>query len=142
MKSVEFIPEYEQGTDNSKRIFAKLQQLGYTKIGGGVDATVWAKDEGHVIKILMPSTDRETADSAFTFFYDICKDNEQNQFLPKFIDIGGAHHTVFEINGTPYRQIAMERLQPLKHGSPEEAMIWILSDLAEVAFDVNVVGVD
>ena len=134
MRYSEFVTEYDRNSDNSKQIFKRLQQLGYSMLGGGVDATVWAKDEGHVIKILMPSTDNETADSAFIFFYDICKDNEQNQFLPKFIDIGGAHHTVFEINGTPYRQIAMERLQPLKHGSPEEAMIWILSDLAEIAF--------
>lgn len=130
----EVLDEYEQGTDNSKQIFAKLQQLGYKKLGGGVDATVWSKDEGHVIKILMPSADRETADTAFTFFYDICKDNQQNSFLPKFIDIGGVHHTVFEINGTPYRQIAMERLQPIKRGSPEEALVWSLSDLAEVSF--------
>lgn len=128
------VNEYEQGTDNSKQIFSRLKELGYTKLGGGVDATVWSKEDGHVIKILMPSEDRETADNAFLFFYDICKDNQQNQFLPKFIDISGSHHSVFELNGTPYRQIAMERLQPIKRGSIEEALVWALSDLATVAF--------
>lgn len=126
--------EYEQNTDNSKQIFSKLQQLGYKKLGAGIDATVWSKDDGHVIKIIMPSVDRETADNAFVFFYEICKNNQHNNFLPKFIDIGGAHHTVFEINGTPYRQIAMEQLYPIKRGSPEEALVWALSDLSTVAF--------
>lgn len=123
--------EYEQGTDNSKHIFAKLQQLGYTKLGSGVDATVWAKEEGYVIKILMPSKLRQESDNAFLFFYGICKDNTQNPHLPRFIDIGGAGHSVFEINGTPYRQIAMERLQPITNDSIEEAMVWSLSDIVE-----------
>lgn len=134
MKAIEFVNEYEQNTDNSRQIFARLQQLGYKKLGGGVDATVWSKDEGHVIKILMPQNDREQADNAFLFFYNICKENQNNPFLPKFIDIGGQHHSVFEINGISYRQIAMERLQPIQEGSIIEAMIWGLSDLATVAF--------
>jgi hypothetical protein len=45
------------------------------------------------------------------------------------MDIGGQHHSIFELNGTPYRQVAMERLQPITSGSFEEAMVWILSDL-------------
>ncbi len=126
--------EYEQNTDNSKQIFAKLQQLGYKKLGGGQDATVWSKDENSVIKILMPSTHKEEAEKGFLFFYDICKENQSNPHLPKFIDIGGAHHTVFELNGVPYRQIAMERLSPIKSGSFEELLVWNLSDLATIAF--------
>lgn len=128
------VTEYEQDTPRSREIFNTLAAAGYERIGGGADATVWAKTDKHVIKILMPTNNREQADSAFLFFYGICKDNAQNQFLPKFIDIGGAHHTVFEIDGVPYRQIAMERLQPIKRRSKEEALVWALSDLATVSF--------
>lgn len=128
------VTEYERRTSNSEQIFDKLKQLGYTMLGGGMDATVWAKETGSVIKILMPSQDKDVADKSFLAFYEICKDNPQNPHLPQFVDIGGEHHTVFELNGVPYRQISMERLQPIKTKSIEEAMVWALSDLATVAF--------
>jgi len=130
----EIIDEYETGTDNSKKIFDKLKSLGYEKLGSGLDATVWAKDENHVIKILMPSRTIPgtvaAAERGFLTFYNFCKARPELPNLPKFIDIGGEHHTVFELGGIPYRQIAMEKLQPIKNGSFEEAMVWILSDLA------------
>lgn len=124
------LTEYESGTDNSALIFKKLQSLGYERLGSGQDATVWSKDENSVIKILMPTDKPHQAENGFITFYDFCQQHKDLPNLPKFIDIGGAHHTVFEINGTPYRQIAMERLSPIKNGSFEEAMVWILSDLA------------
>lgn len=132
----EELTEYEHGTSNSKKIFAKLQSLGYEKLGSGQDSTVWAKDENHVIKILMPSRTipgpAQDAERGFLTFYSFCKDRPELPNLPKFIDIGGEHHTVFELDGVPYRQIAMEKLQPIKNGSFEEAMVWILSDLANI----------
>jgi hypothetical protein len=131
----EKLNEYETGTDNSKQIFAKLEQLGYSLLGGGLDATVWTKDENHVIKILMPSraipSNVTNAEKGFLTFYEFCKAHPELPNLPRFIDIGGEHHSVFELNGVPYRQIAMERLQPIKNGSFEEAMVWLLSDLAK-----------
>ena len=131
MRAQEFVTEYERDTSSSKQIFAKLQQLGYTKLGDGQDATVWSKDEGTVIKILMPSDLKaDYADKNFLTFYNFCQQHTDLPNLPKFIDVGGAHHTAFEIDGRPYRQIAMERLQPIKNGTFEEAMVWILSDLA------------
>lgn len=139
MRAADFIAEYEGSvtpTENSKAIFAKLQGLGYEKLGSGLDATVWAKDENHVIKILMPRrtlpSEVANAERGFVTFYDFCKAHPELPNLPKFIDIGGQGHTVFEINGTPYRQIAMERLLPIQNGSFEEAMVWILSDLAKI----------
>lgn len=132
----EELTEYEHGTSNSKKIFAKLQSLGYEKLGSGQDSTVWAKDENHVIKILMPSRTipgpAQDAERGFLTFYSFCKDRPELPNLPKFIDIGGEHHTVFELDGVPYRQIAMEKLQPIKNGSFEESMVWILSDLANI----------
>lgn len=137
----EIIDEYEQGTDNSRQIFAKLKSLGYKKLGSGQDATVWSKDEASVIKILMPSRavpgPAQDAERGFLAFYNFCQQYPDNPNLPKFIDIGGAHHTVFELNGVPYRQIAMEKLQPIKNGSFEEAMVWMLSDLVNSTRDWN-----
>ena len=138
MKATEFtgntnIQEYNADSDASKQIIAKLKQLGYKLLGSGVDATVWTKDDGSgVIKILMPS-DYSSADDAFLLFYKFCQ-THKSLFLPRFVDIGGAHHTVFELDGEQYRQIAMEKLSPLPSGSFMEKMVWALSDLASVPF--------
>lgn len=123
--------EYERDTDNSREIFSKLQQLGYEKLGSGQDATVWSKDEASVIKILMPTDKPHNAENGFLTFYAFCQQHKDVPNLPKFVDIGGKHHTVFNINGTDYRQIAMERLQPIANNSFEEAMVWIMSDYAD-----------
>ena len=135
----EKLKEYEGGvtpTANSKAIFSKLEGLGYTKLGSGADATVWAKDSDHVIKILMPRrtlpSEVANAEKGFMTFYDFCKKHPEIPNLPRFVDIGGQGHAAFEINGTPYRQIAMERLQKIPHKSFEELMVWLLSDLAKI----------
>ena len=133
--SKEELTEYEHGTDNSKQIFSKLEGLGYKKLGSGQDATVWAKDENHVIKILMPRrtlpSEVANAELGFITFYDFCKKHPELPNLPRFIDIGGQGHAAFEINGAPYRQIAMERLQQIPRGSFEEGMVWMLADLSK-----------
>jgi hypothetical protein len=129
----EVLGEYETNTVNSKQIFNKLDELGYELLGSGQDSTVWAKDEDHVIKIIMPArttpSQVDNADKGFMTFYQFCQTHKDVPNLPKFIDIGGQHHTLFELNGVPYRQVAMERLYPIKSGSFEEAMVWMLSDL-------------
>lgn len=128
------LQEYDTESESSKQIIAKLNQLGYKMLGSGVDATVWAKDEGTVIKILMPSYDYDLSDSAFLAFYGFCQQHKESPYLPKFIDIGGVHHSVFELDGKEYRQIAMEKLAPIQNGSFMEKMVWALSDLATVPF--------
>lgn len=129
------LDEYESGTENSKAIFKKLEKLGYARIGSGQDATVWSKDDGHVIKILMPSrtipSNVSTAERGFLTFYNFCQQNKNLPNLPKFIDIGGQNHSVFEINGTPYRQIAMEKLQHMEEEEFPYYLTWMLSDLAK-----------
>jgi len=134
MKINEFatdITEYDNSATNHK-VYAKLRELGYMKLGSGQDATVWAKDEHSVIKILMPTNGSiSAADKSFLSFYSFCKAHATNPFLPKFIDVGGENHAVFTLNRVSYRQIAMERLRPIKHNSFEEAMVWLLSDLCD-----------
>jgi hypothetical protein len=127
------LQEYDTRSANSKAITAKLKELGYTKIGGGLDASVWSKDAGSVIKIIMPAASRaQDADDVFLAFYNFCQAHKGSPYLPKFVDIGGANHTVFEINGRQYRQIAMEKLAPIEKGSIMEKLVWGLSDMAKV----------
>lgn len=129
MRAKEFT-EAESDTPNAREIESTLTRAGYKKLGSGVDATVWAKDEATVIKILMPDAAGDSATKTFMKFYEFSQQHQDVPCLPKFREIGGVHHTPFVIGDTEYTQIAMERLYPIPDGSFEEAMVWILSDLA------------
>ena len=122
--------EAESNTPNAKEIAATLSRAGYKKLGSGADATVWAKDEATVIKILMPDAPSDAATKTFMKFYEFSQQHQDVPCLPKFREIGGVHHAPFVIGDTAYTQIAMERLYPIPSGSFPEAMVWILSDLA------------
>jgi hypothetical protein len=124
--------EFDDEHDDTVEIINKLKKAGYKRLGSGVDATVWAKDTGHVIKILMPNNKIQFkgAEKGFITFYDFCQSNSNVPYLPKFVNIGGKHHTVFILNGNAYRQIAMEKLRKIRMDSFEEGMIWMLSDYA------------
>ncbi len=126
----ESIEEAEEGTLNANLISTTLQKAGYKQLGSGADSTVWSKDEGSVIKIIMPEEGEAITAAANTFykFYEFCQKNKGVPNLPKFIDIGGKHHATFEINGKEYLQIAMERLYPIPNNSVQEALVWALSD--------------
>ena len=135
MRVNDILKEYDQDSVNSKLIAGKLQQLGYAPIGSGIDASVWSKDAGSVIKILMPQElSRAESDAAFLTFYEFCTAHKSSPFLPKFISIGGEDHTVFTLNGIDYRQISMEKLAHIPNNSLMEQMIWGLSDLVTVPF--------
>jgi len=129
MRASEFA-EAEEDTPNAKEISNTLQKAGYKQLGSGADSTVWSKDEGSVIKIIMPEEGEDITMAANTFykFYEFCQKNKGIPNLPKFIDIGGKHHATFEINGKEYLQIAMERLYPIPNNSVQEALVWALSD--------------
>tara|TARA_R110000868_G_scaffold390290_3_gene659916 strand:- start:1741 stop:2766 length:1026 start_codon:yes stop_codon:yes gene_type:complete len=131
----EEIVEYDQDSTNSKQIVAKLKSLGYEMLGSGIDASVWSKDAGSVIKIIMPTdVPGNPGDSAFMAFYEFCVAHKNSPFLPKFVSISGADHSVFTLNGVDYRQISMEKLAPIPSNSFMEQMVWALSDLSTVAF--------
>ena len=67
------------------------------------------------------------AGDTFMKFYEFCKQNSGLENLPKF---SGQEVDVFDIDDKEYVMISMERLKPIPQGSFEEAMVWILSDLA------------
>jgi hypothetical protein len=130
MRKQEFVTEYERRTENSDQIFAQLKKAGYQYLGGGVDATVWGRDEGEVLKVLMPQNLKANAERGFLIFHDACVAMKNNPHVPRFLE----DYSVFEINGEDYMQITMERLHPIPNNSIEEAMVWGLSELATIAF--------
>jgi hypothetical protein len=109
-----------------------LRSAGYTELGSGADASVWTKDAGTVIKIIVPEDEGTLSQAAETFkkFYEFCMKHQQVECLPKFIKIQGQHYTEFEIQGQTYLQIAMEQLYPLTNGSLEEGIVWLFSHYA------------
>ncbi len=129
MKSYEFINEAEIRTPASKEIRTTLRKNGYKLLGSGADATVWAKNTGDVIKIIMPDDHMGAGVAGDTFmkFYEFCKQNSTLQNLPKF---SAQESSVFKADNKDYVMVSMERLSPIPESSFQEAMVWILSDLA------------
>lgn len=141
IKLKDFIAEAERGTKNAKEIADTLKKAGYKKLGEGVDATVWTKDDGSVLKIIMPTpyntkhapvrVDRpELAVWTFMKFYEFTQKHKDLRCLPRFKEIQGENLAKFTLRGKDYLQISMEKLKPLKSGSVEELMVWHLSDYA------------
>jgi len=117
------------GPEQWDKINKTMRKAGYTELGSGVDSTVWGKDEGRVIKILMPeSGDLTPAEKVFLAYYETAQKYSDNPHMMKFVPIGGQHYTKFDINGETFYQIAVEKLQPLPDGSFEEAVVWAMSE--------------
>jgi hypothetical protein len=146
----DFIAEAERGTKNAKEIANTLKTAGYKKLGEGVDATVWTKDDGSVLKIIMPQPyntkhapvrkDRpELAADTFMKFYDFVQKHKELRCLPRFKQIQGESIAKFSLRGRDYLQISMEKLNSLKKGSAEELLVWHLSDYAAQNTDWNTV---
>ena len=113
-------------SDVIKKIKKQFDLIGYKKIGGGGDATVWAPKDisDFAIKFIVSSEDDEIAEKIFNDFYEYCKSHKSNPHLPKF------HETnTVEIDGVNYLQIDMERLIDIKDQFIE-ALVWHFSDYA------------
>jgi hypothetical protein len=130
MKHHEIAQEAESRTPESKQIVSTLKKAGYKQLGSGAEATVWMKDAGTVIKIIMPNQDSDSAVAARIFhkFYDFVSQNQQYENLPKFVKIGEEHYTKFNIGGKEYIQIAMEQLYPIDEYGIEGDIVSIFSD--------------
>lgn len=123
--------EAEEGTAEAKEIVQTLTNAGYKQLGSGADATVWIREEGHVIKIIMPDSEDITEPARiFKKFYEFCQQHRDLDCLPRFTEIGGRHYSEFTLGGKQYMQIAMEQLYPIKHNTLAEGMVWYLSDFA------------
>jgi hypothetical protein len=125
MRANEFTVDEAATGPAFKEIVAHLKSLGYTHVGSGADARVWAKDTSHVIKILMPDDPSGHAERVFKKFYEFCESHPDISCLPVFNEMN-----TIDLAGEDYIQIDMEHLQPIKKGSLQESMVWILSDYA------------
>lgn len=125
MRINDITTEAEYGTKNAKEIDRYFKSNGYTKIGTGADATVYSKDDRNVVKILMPEDPSTQSEKVFEKFYEFCMTHNDYINLPKFDMV-----SKFKVFDDEYTLIYMEKLYPLQNGSFQEAMVWLLSDLA------------
>jgi hypothetical protein len=117
------VAEAETDTQNSRQLAKEFRQLGYSQIGSGADATVWAKDDSHVIKILMPEDVDSRAEQIFRKFYEFSIAHQDLASVPRFNEVN-----TIDINGKDYTQIEMERLAPIEPDTFMEGIVWLLSD--------------
>ena len=117
------VAEAETATQNSRQLAKEFRQLGYSQIGSGADATVWAKDDSYVIKILMPEDADSRAEQVFRKFYEFSMAHQDLACVPRFNEVN-----TIDINGKDYTQIEMERLAPIEQGTFMQGIVWLLSD--------------
>ena len=117
------VAEAETATQNSRQLAKEFRQLGYSQIGSGADATVWARDDSHVIKILMPEDAGSRAEQIFRKFYEFSITHQDLACVPRFNEVN-----TIDINGQDYTQIEMERLAPIEPNTFMEGIVWLLSD--------------
>ena len=120
------LDEAEVGTTNAKAIANQLKAAGYSNVGTGADSTVWAKDDSHIIKILMPEDLGSKAEQVFRKFYEFSMSHQDLTCMPRFNEV----NTV-DINSKDYTQIEMERLNPIEKGTFMEGVIWFFSDFCQ-----------
>jgi hypothetical protein len=132
MKIIEIINEAETNTPASQEISQRLINAGYKQLGpGGADSTVWKKDEGNIIKIIMTDPaerQRIDAEDSFIEFYNYVQSHNKNPHLPKFVKIQGQHYSKFNIGEHTYMQVAMEHLQPIVSDKDYKILDWMSSD--------------
>ena len=117
------VVEAEADTPNAREISNQLRAAGYHHVGSGADATVFAKDDSHVIKILMPEDAGSKAEQVFRKFYEFSIAHQDLACVPRFNEVN-----TIDINGKDYTQIEMEKLSPIQTDSFVEGLIWLLSD--------------
>ena len=120
----QILPEYERGTKRAREIEQVLTQAGYTMLGGGADATAWAKDDGMVIKIIMSDSDsNKPAMKTFRRFLKLTQARPSPhwpRFFPMRDEQGRSSvFAKFRIGNRNYLQIAMEQLEDLDHEEGE-----------------------
>lgn len=123
-----------QMDDVGKFINSALKNAGYKFIGSGYDAQVWMKDEGTVVKILMPESQENEAIDSFKTFYSFVKKNPSPN-LPVFKKVDGREVFKFTLKGKPFMQFGMEQLYPIKKNSLDEWVVWMMADLSAKGMD-------
>jgi len=125
------VTEYEQDTPRAEKIQRTLSRAGYRMLGGGVESTAWGREDGPVIKVIMPSggSGTDLAMKSFLRFYKLTRKKPSKhwpRFQPRRDEAGRvSDFAEFTIDGRPYVQISIERLEELSGGESE-----IIEDMA------------
>jgi hypothetical protein len=137
MRAKEFaqsVKEYEQDTTRSNEIERVMTRAGYKMLGGGAEATAWARQSGPVIKVIMPDEhiiNTDPAMQSFKRFYKLTK-KYPSKHWPIFYSMKdengvASEFAKFRIGNRKYMQIAIERLQELT--PREEELVEEMSSL-------------
>ena len=125
MKTKDIITEW---STQDAAVEKRLKQLGYQKLGAGVDCTAWLEPStGQVLKIFGTNkvADRTSGMShdqlMFKQWSAFCEANKNNPFLPRF-----SGWTSFVMHGKTYLQIRMEKLAKLP-----DSLGSLLEDMAD-----------
>jgi len=125
------VTEYERDTPRAEKIQQTLTRAGYRMLGGGAEATAWGREDGPVIKVIMPSEGSGTdlAMKSFLRFYKLTR-KKPSLHWPRFQALRDEAGRVsdfaeFTIDGKKYVQIGVERLAELSYGESE-----IIEDMA------------
>jgi hypothetical protein len=132
MRAQDFTTEAGTSLDSTQggktikaQVYQTMDKAGYTNIGRGTDASVWAKDAGSVIKIVT------TGQTPFLKFYKFCREHSDNPHLPRFVPIQGKDYTVFNLFGKKFLQVSMEKLTKISDDSVEAFVVWYLEHEAK-----------
>jgi hypothetical protein len=125
------VSEYERDTPRAEKIQRTLSRAGYRMLGGGAEATAWGREDGPVIKVIMPSEGSGTdlAMKSFLRFYKLTR-KKPSPHWPRFQALRDEAGRVsdfaeFTIDGKKYVQIGVERLAELSFGESQ-----IIEDMA------------
>lgn len=129
MRLTELLTEESMRDFMYDEVTSKLERSGYRELGSGADAVIYTKDDGSVIKIILPEDDgNDRAVNTFKDFIDFCIANKQYANIPRVQEIKEPKIKKYLGDADLYG-VVMEKLNPIRNHSFEEAMVWILSDL-------------
>lgn len=116
---------FDEGTSEHRvSIDDMMAANGFHKLGDGIDALVYAKDEGKVVKILAPmNDDLRGAKFPIMSMYLFSRQHPNNPYIPKFYPVNGRPWKDFYIGTDRFVEIHMERLQPFTKSSAMGQMI-------------------
>lgn len=131
MKIAQILGETYKDPATLTGIEQMASDAGYVRIGQGVDARVYdRRGPGKRVVKVMPGykgSSTEDAGKGFQVFYDFCKMNSKNKFLPKFYKTGYTKPTIERV-----KFVHMEKLDPVNW---KRANLWSYRELVNIATD-------
>ena len=116
---------------DSREIGRRLRAAGYSFWGEGVDSQVWGRDEGAVVKIVMPSPNqgqsRQAAGNRAILAYQrFAQEHANNPHMLRFFSINGRPYRTIRLGNSEFLQLKMEALEELP-SQPQQFLSQLLN---------------